>query len=113
MPTPMTILNSSSEPTMGNTNVPLKKTIQVDLFGHPCTNSTTRVHVTSYRKQNGMVVSNHIRHLKKIPVSKKVVKKKKLNESLKVFRLSTDCKASIALAHSIHIQELQNLMKHS
>ena len=111
MPTPITIPDYSSAVTIVKMPFSSKKPkVQVDLFGCPCVSSTTRVHVASYTKKNGTYVSHHTRYCKRNATSTKVLPKKKFCGSLKAKLITADCKENTALAHSLHIQELQHLM---
>jgi len=92
-----------------------KSAVQLTLFGFPMIETTKTVSVSTFRKKNGTVVPAHTRHVKVAKV--KSTKKSGTTKSGKPtsrktpskFIAPNDCKESVALAFSLHIEEHKKL----
>jgi hypothetical protein len=128
MPTLITFIIEDGEPTMApsipaSKTIPMsaskvKKSVQRTLNGEHAAPVPNPVFVGTFTKKNGTRVASYNRHapITKSKSAKKVSphKKKKAskhNPFFAKFEAPDDCKESVSLAHSLRIQELQNLMK--
>ena len=119
MPSKIVLSIENKEPTMANSiSHPKTNYIQLDFFGKPVVSSTTKVLVQSHTKKNGAIaVKSHnriIKRKKKKFVSNKIKQMKETTSiNNKFFPVLIECKESVALAHSLHIQELKELISNS
>jgi hypothetical protein len=104
-------------PTVGVPSV--KKPLQLDLHGQLAVPLFTQsITVPSFCKKNGTIVGSHTRRIIRT-VSSKSRKKATTQTKLQFartggsakFQAPDDCKASVSLAHSLRIEELQILMR--
>jgi hypothetical protein len=89
-----------------------KSWIQVNFKGRRMAPLFKAVTVPTFKKKNGTVVVSHqhqVRVHKKSSTSKSA--RVGANHGTPMFSALEDCKESVSLAHSIHIQELQILMR--
>jgi len=103
---------SPAVPTTAN-----KKAVQLNLFGVPSFPSTKSITIPSLRKKNGTLVAAHTRHVKvhkpksnKKSSSKKQSKPNTTKPESLMFVAPDDCKESVALAFSLHMEEHKKLM---
>ena len=104
-------------PPSTHDSLPCKPLRQLTLFGKVLNTprNKTSYSVSSHVRKNGSIVSSHVRKISpkgKSPVWKGGKSRRSSSKNICI-KVKDDCPESVQLAHSLHIKELQSLIKAS